>query len=649
MDILPLDGRIREKPEIDGHWTLEIPIAFTHVSTGPQGILQFTIESRDLAVSLVGEQTVHPFSPSAMSVATVGKIASRPIVFQDEQNGSNRLVFVSDARPAPGHESLPETLRLAIKLTLSNHGFVRIPITATSVDGVLEIRTDEVGAFGRVLPLLNLSLIASGVLLLHEVLLPDLDRLVPSPEEEPYLPTRAALQTGLGVLLSFLGLSIGRLRSLFSFITNPMGIFKWPELHLEPVLLRLFRSPLMAILLGVMFVAELMLIHEIKFPIPEPPPGSYLMHRGKRLEIEGKERVAIRRGRRTEDFTVYCGENGFPLGNLGPKGYRWKTLSVHDDRSLGAQESKAPLSTMEVLRECSSQPAAGLHCDLKKVICGEKEAPEVRLSEIEEGYDVRLQPHPSFPETELVDLIKNFRIREIKEKHGPASAFQHRQELANELAQRITVAVSSKAIDRETVASVLISLVRDMGAAKPKVVIERAILIQGLLTFVMSESSSSLVGTYPQDAGSRLAAAFKQSAGQRVLNTLEFAATAEVAVELSTSRLASGLAHVFHQAIETKIPKTGPIRIIGILRYARAFILNHGARIPDAPQYCYFASVLPDVKDWDPRFRQAISDLGMAEENAIVRKLSALEENDLSLLAAEIWTRCPDDERSEGS
>lgn len=241
MDISAIPGTIWRDPGVADQWKVTVPLVFSDLDSGPPGMLQVAFGSPRKDIVITGPTRVFPYEVGEhgdlrCSGSGIGK---RPVVFQDDGTGKNTLVFETSIR---FHASDSDSrLRLSLLVTFTNLAFLSIPLRldVQHASGVLNVVVEDRPVRGRWPALVNLALV-SGTLVALGLLARHLDSDVYATRSA--LRNAAVLSAIAGSALTFLGLSLGRVRAWIAAFSSFLSVLRWPELHLNPSLLRVLQK-----------------------------------------------------------------------------------------------------------------------------------------------------------------------------------------------------------------------------------------------------------------------------------------------------------------------------------------------------------------------------------------------------------------------
>lgn len=256
---------------------LLIPLLFSHVSSGPRGIWQTTVE--DVSLNGVSHRAAvrshrwHGYSAGDGSIAGPA-IEARPIMFRQEDGNSNVLVLDLDlALDGSALGPLAETGRLSLDLDLLLTSHVPLPLRLElklegAASGSQSRTLTGVSARRRKLPVLLLAnfLLLVGVVLALIVWEAALHYDVYQQSTGLAVQVTTAIS---GMLLALFGLSSLRWRLWTAGAHQPLSVLRFPELHLHQSAHAALSSPAWLITLCVLGLGTFFVIfrfHTLSVP-----------------------------------------------------------------------------------------------------------------------------------------------------------------------------------------------------------------------------------------------------------------------------------------------------------------------------------------------------------------------------------------------
>lgn len=254
MDIVTtVPGTMRLARGDDGaaRYFVELPLLFTRVATGPSGIADVMIPEvkvNGASFEVVGSPRVHGLHVSNgdddRSDSIAGEqIRQRPISFRPNDDGNNALVLVFEVVPTGDENGMvsqapsaaQNDVELSVYVVFSNLATLRFRLNAQFASRTGRLLLDQ--PIREASPLLTNSnlVVLCGVVLL--LITWNTWWNVDVYEQKATLSqkTVAALT---GALLTFVGLSLGRIKAWLATLTDTVSVLKYPELHLNPALAR---------------------------------------------------------------------------------------------------------------------------------------------------------------------------------------------------------------------------------------------------------------------------------------------------------------------------------------------------------------------------------------------------------------------------
>lgn len=273
----PYRGTFRRVPtaEHPNDVLLEIPILFTRVSTGPSGLVDVVaveLEMDGIRHDLSQDLTLHALSHVPDDDETIGNgsagsicgdtIRRRPASFKPDADDNNAIVIAFHAMPAANARPIgiregrvPVVLQLHLLFTNMAPLPIEIRGEIHVANGVVTLAPRPARVTSPVLTNTNMLALAllSGLLLLwHSFFNGDVY------EQTPF--AQQMVPALLGSLVTFLGLSVGRIKGWLSALVDTLSVFEYPELHFNPALTRRLSSGWFSAGIGVLAVAAATII-----------------------------------------------------------------------------------------------------------------------------------------------------------------------------------------------------------------------------------------------------------------------------------------------------------------------------------------------------------------------------------------------------
>lgn len=265
----PYRGTIRRAPAGDRGpgWMLEIPLLFTRVGTGPTGLLDIVLVelkvddvSYDLCQALSLHSLDHVIIEGDRRSSIAGDmIRKRPVPFRPDDQDNNALVAVmhtttDDDRAVadpPKRSRLPVSVRMQLLFTNLSSVTIEVRGEARTGDGTITLERPPQRVTSAVLTTTNLAALGCvvGLLLLWNVWL-NSDVYGQTPFARQLVPAL------LGSLVTFLGLSVGRIKGWLATLVDTLSVLKFPELHFNPSLTRSLSTRWSSIGIGLIVAAS---------------------------------------------------------------------------------------------------------------------------------------------------------------------------------------------------------------------------------------------------------------------------------------------------------------------------------------------------------------------------------------------------------
>lgn len=299
---------------------VEIPLVFTSVQSGPSGILdvfihECTVGGMKLEVSR--DPTIHVLEQKAGGIGSTGvsllgpKKTARPVEIEPDRSGSTTLGFrfgvhvpcseggVEQGLLSLAHEGRAPVL-VHIEVFFSSGARVDLLVRGILAPSTGTLSNLEVNRKSSAVPtLLNLGglvTVTLGVLVWATLLNSDV-------YQQKQTLSHHVVTALLGSLLTFLGLSLSRVRGWLGTLTNLQALFRFPELHVNLGLYRALSARYWGLALGVVFVVCVVVIvmnWSVGFKLPEhmvllDTRNNVVVTNSRvyRHELQGRERFTV--------------------------------------------------------------------------------------------------------------------------------------------------------------------------------------------------------------------------------------------------------------------------------------------------------------------------------------------------------------------
>lgn len=328
----PYRGTIRGVPtgRYPNDLILEIPLLFTRVGTGPTGIVDVVavkVEIGGVRYELSQDLTLHALShvpePGETEASIAGdKIRRRPAAFKPDENDNNPMVMALHAMPADadraptldGSGSVPLIVQLHLLFTNLAPLPIEIRGEAHLAAGLITMAPRPARVTSPILTnanLIALAVVGSLLLLWHSYFNGDVYEQTPI--------ARQMVPALLGSLVTFLGLSVGRIKGWLATLTDTLSVLEYPELHFNPALTRRLSSHWFSAGIGILALASMSIVgwhwsDEASTDAPAKKAGVYDTETGRVVESNRIYRRDLKAD--PPRFGVVClDDKGFPAEN----------------------------------------------------------------------------------------------------------------------------------------------------------------------------------------------------------------------------------------------------------------------------------------------------------------------------------------------
>ncbi len=314
-----------DRPKLE----VELPVLFTKIATGPTGIAEALVTNISVSNIEFHAADLTIFSLAVKiedngGFATIAgeAIKRRPIKFQPDGRGNNPLVLAFSAYPREKPDSLEiipkapnQPVEIELELLFTNLSRLRLLVFGERIPGtgslvIRKIRRKDTAGL-TTFNLIGLCVLA-GLLLWSSI----------SSTVDVYDQQGAAFQKIIialtGSVLTFVGLSLGRIRSWFAVLTDGPAVARFPEMHLDLSSFRGISSSAWTVVLLLLAGLSGWVAYDNWSEKPMIPSGLQLYDREKEQFVSDQRLYRKHLGEGKSRFAIVCTAEDEQVAGSGP-------------------------------------------------------------------------------------------------------------------------------------------------------------------------------------------------------------------------------------------------------------------------------------------------------------------------------------------